>query len=89
MTNDLKTQFKEIKERERSVGLFLLAILFGLIVGVGGNAFYDLFIKPNIFMQILAVFVTGIVVIFVIKEVRYAQKRMNEMEEKLKKLERG
>ena len=40
-------------------------------------------------MQILAVFVTGIVVIFVIKEVRYAQKRMNEMEEKLKKLERG
>jgi hypothetical protein len=89
MSEDLKTQFKETKEKERNVGFFLLAILFGLIVGVGGNAFYDLFIAPSVFAKIFAVLIIGIVVIFVIKEINYTKKRMDEMEKKIKNLEGG
>ena len=89
MAEALKTQFKETIERERAVGLFLLAILFGLIVGVGGNAIYDLFIKPYRNIQILAVAIVAGLTIGIIKELRYSDNRMSEMEKKIKGIEKG
>jgi H+/gluconate symporter-like permease len=89
MAEDLRMQFEETKEKERNVGLFLVAILFGLIVGVGGNAFYDIFIKPTILMQYFAVIILGVVVAFIIKEANYAKNLMDKMEKKIKILEGG
>lgn len=89
MTEDLRTQFKEIKERERNAGLFMLAILFSLIVGIGSNAIYDLIIRPSIIYQAFIALVTLGLIIAVIREIRYSDKRMTEMEQKIKELEKG
>lgn len=89
MTEDLKTQFKEIKERERNGGLFLVGVLFAFVAGIGGQAIYDLLVKPSFFAQTGVVIGTFVFLYLIIREMRYSKKRMDEIEEKLKKLEKG
>ncbi len=89
MVGDLRTEFKETRERERNTGLFILALFFGLLFGITGNIIYDLFVRGNFSFQIFFLTLAGAFIIFLYREVRVAEKRMKEMEQKIKELEGG
>lgn len=89
MAEDLKIQFKEIREREKNTGLFILALFIGLLFGITGNIIYDLFVRSNFSFQIFFLTLSGVFIIFLYREMRVAEKRIKEMEQKIKELEKG
>ncbi len=88
MVEDLKTQFKEVKEKERNTGLFILALFFGLFFSITGNIIYDLFIKGHFYFQIYFLILSIGLIVFLIREIRVSEKRMKEMEQTIKELEK-
>ncbi len=85
----LKSELKEIREKERNTGLFILALFFGLLFGITGNIIYDLFVRGNFSFQIFFLTLSGAFIIFLYKEMQIAEKRMKKMERKIKELEKG
>ena len=83
---EIEKGFKDSIQKAKNAGLFSLAIIFSLIVGVGGNVFYEWIVKPNPILG-LAFLAAAVGTIFAfILEIRHSSKIISRAELGLKVL---